>query len=53
MYVADEVLHRVSNGEYNLSTLFSVESPNDVDGAKEIFNDPRPLLEDGDTVTKP
>ena len=51
MYVAAEVLHQVSNGEYTLSTLFTVKSPNDVDGAKEIFNDPRPLLKDGDTVT--
>ncbi|MGE5812487.1 MAG: serine hydrolase [Ignavibacteria bacterium] len=51
MYVAAEVLHQVSNGEYTLSTLFIVKSPNDVDGAKEIFNDPRPLLKDGDTVT--
>ncbi|MGE5804962.1 MAG: serine hydrolase [Ignavibacteria bacterium] len=51
MYVAAEVLHQVSNGEYTLSTLFMVKSPNDVDGAKEIFNDPRPLLKDGDTVT--
>jgi len=51
MYVAAEVLHQISNGEYTLSTLFIVKSPNDVDGAKEIFNDPRPLLKDGDTVT--
>ncbi len=51
MYVAAEVLHQVSNWEYTLSTLFIVKSPNDVDGAKEIFNDPRPLLKDGDTVT--
>ena len=47
MYVAAEVLHQVSNGEYTLSTLFTVKSPNDVDGAKEIFSDPGHCLRMG------
>jgi len=51
MYVAAEVLHQINNGEYNLFTPFIVKSPNDVDKTKEIFNDPRPLLKDGDTVS--
>jgi beta-lactamase class A len=51
MYVAAEVLHQVSNGEYSLYDNFVVKKPNDVDKSKEIKSDPRPLLKDGDTVT--
>lgn len=51
MYVAAEVLHQVSNGEYNLFDSYVVKSPNDVDRSKQIESDPRPLLKDGDTVT--
>jgi len=51
MYVAMEILKQVSNGEYSLSKQYGVRSPNDVDKSKEIKFDPRPLLQDGDTVT--
>lgn len=51
MYVAAEVLNQVSKGKYSLYEQYIVKSPNDVDRSKEIENDPRPLLRDGDTVT--
>lgn len=51
MYVAAEVLHQISKGEYSLTSQFVVKSPNDVDKTKEITSDPRPLLKHGDTVT--
>jgi len=51
MYVAAEVLHQISNGEYSLYQSYIVKSPNDVDLSKQIDSDPRPLLKDGDTVT--
>ena len=51
MYVAAEVLNQISSGKYRLDTITTVKSPNDVDTAKEIFSDPRPLLKVGDTVT--
>lgn len=51
MYVAMEVLRQVSNGDYSLYKNYIVKSPNDVDKQKEISYDPRPLLNDGDTVT--
>jgi beta-lactamase class A len=51
MYVAAEVLHQISNGEYSLYDDYIVKSPNDVDRSKQIDSDPRPLLKDGDTVT--
>jgi beta-lactamase class A len=51
MYVAAEVLSQISLGKYSLYTPYVVKSPNDVDKSKEIDNDPRPLLKDGDTVT--
>lgn len=51
MYVAAEVLNQISQGKYQLTTTIIVRSPNDVDRSKEIKNDPRPLLRDGDTVT--
>lgn len=51
MYVAAEVLNQISSGKYRLDTPTRVTSPNDVDTAREIFSDPRPLLKAGDTVT--
>lgn len=51
MYVAMEILKQVSNGDFSLSKLYIVKSPNDVDREKEISYDPRPLLKSGDTVT--
>jgi beta-lactamase class A len=51
MYVAMEVLKQVSENKYSLYRQYIVPSPNDVDKAKEIDNDPRPLLHAGDTVT--
>ncbi|MBZ0200014.1 MAG: class A beta-lactamase-related serine hydrolase, partial [Ignavibacteriaceae bacterium] len=51
MYVAAEVLHQISEGKHKLSEPFVVHTPNDVDKSKEISFDPRPLLNDGDTVT--
>lgn len=51
MYVAAEVLHQISNGGLSLTSSHIVKSPNDVDRTKEIEFDPRPLLQDGDTVT--
>lgn len=51
MYVAAEVLRQVSAKKYSLDSLYVVRSPNDVDTAREVLSDPRPLLHDGDTVT--
>ena len=51
MYVAMEILKQVSENKYTLYRQYIVPSPNDVDKAKEIENDPRPLLHAGDTVT--
>lgn len=51
MYVAMEILKQVREGKYSLYESYVVKSPNDVDKSKEISNDPRPLLRDGDTVT--
>jgi beta-lactamase class A len=51
MYVAMEVLKQVSESRYSLYENYVVKSPNDVDKSKEIISDPRPLLQDGDTVT--
>ena len=51
MYVAAEVLEQVSAGRYSLWSPVIVRSPNVVDFTKEILNDPRPLLRQGDTVT--
>jgi beta-lactamase class A len=51
MYVAAEILHQISLGEYSLQTPYIIRTPNDVDKSKEISRDPRPLLKDGDTVT--
>ena len=51
MYVAAEVLHQISKGDLSLTGNYIVKSPNDVDKAREISCDPRPLLQNGDTVT--
>ncbi len=51
MYVAAEVLHQISEGKYSLTTKQIAKFPNTVDTVKEIPTDPRPLLQDGDTVT--
>ncbi len=51
MYVAASILKQISEGEFSLYDKYVVRSPNDVDKSKEIENDPRPLLKDGDTVT--
>jgi beta-lactamase class A len=51
MYVAAEVLEQVSLGKYSLWSQAVVKFPNVVDAAKELLNDPRPLLREGDTVT--
>jgi beta-lactamase class A len=51
MYVAMEILNQVSLGKLNYYDPYVVKSPNAVDNTKEISYDPRPLLQDGDTVT--
>ena len=51
IYVAAEVLNQISQNKNSLFDEHIVRSPNDVDKSKEIKNDPRPLLKDGDTVT--
>lgn len=51
MYVASEVLEQVSAERYSLWSPVIVRSPNVVDFSKELLNDPRPLLREGDTVT--
>ena len=51
MYVAAEILNQVSQGKYSLYETYVAKEPNDVDRSKQIDNDPRPLLKDGDTVT--
>jgi len=51
MYVAAEILEQVSAGRYSLWSPAIVRFPNAVDDTKELLNDPRPLLREGDTVT--
>ncbi len=51
MYIAAEVLNQIYQRKYSLFEKYIVKSPNDVDKSKEISSDPRPLLENGDTVT--
>ena len=51
MYVAAEILHQISKGELSLKSSHVVKFPNNVDKTKEVLFDPRPLLQDGDTVT--
>ncbi len=50
MYVAAEILNQVSQGKYSLYEPYIAKEPNVVDRSKQIDNDPRPLLKDGDTV---
>ncbi|RPI62002.1 MAG: serine hydrolase, partial [Ignavibacteriales bacterium] len=51
MYVAAEILNQVSQGKYSLYEPYVAKEPNVVDRSKQIENDPRSLLKDGDTVT--
>ena len=51
MYVAAEILNQVAQGKYSLYESYVAKEPNVVDRSKQIDNDPRPLLKDGDTVT--
>jgi beta-lactamase class A len=51
MYVAAEVLHQISEGKHALSEPVVVKYPNAVDRSRELAFDPRPLLNEGDTVT--
>jgi len=51
MYVAASILKQISEGKFSLYDNFIVKSPNVVDMSKQLENDPRPLLKDGDTVT--
>lgn len=51
MYVAAEILNQVSQEKYSLYQSYVAKEPNVVDRSKQIDNDPRPLLKDGDTVT--
>ena len=50
MYVAAEILHQVSDEKYSLYESYATNEPNVVDRSKQIDNDPRPLLKDGDSV---
>ena len=51
MYVAMEILKQVSAGKYSLYKPCIIKAPNVVDTAREISNDPRPLLQEGDSVS--
>ena len=51
IYVAAEILHQVANDSLGLDDVYVIQSPNDVDKTKELANDPRALLKDGDSVT--
>jgi beta-lactamase class A len=52
MYVGMEVLKQISEGKYSLYQEHVITNPhNIVDRVKEIRDDPRPLLQPGDTVT--
>ncbi|HUH26923.1 serine hydrolase [Gelidibacter sp.] len=51
IYVGAEILNQISNGHRHLDDPYVVQSPNDVDKTKEIKNDPRALLKEGDSVT--
>jgi beta-lactamase class A len=50
MYIAAEILNQVSQEKYSLYQSYVAKEPNVVDRSKQIDNDPRPLLKDGDTV---
>ncbi len=51
MYVAAAVLHRISRGKGRLDDPYVAAFPNIVDRSRQIESDPRPLLQEGDTVT--
>ena len=51
MYVAMEILKQVSDQKYSLFRRYVVPKHNAVDRTSEISWDPRPLLQEGDTVT--
>jgi beta-lactamase class A len=51
MYAAMEVLKQVSEGKYALNDIYVVKDPNAVDKSREMKTDPRPLLNNNDTVT--
>ncbi|WP_084647799.1 serine hydrolase [Gelidibacter mesophilus] len=51
IYVAAEILRQIAIDSLNLDDSYRVQSPNDVDKTKEIENDPRALLQHGDSVT--
>jgi beta-lactamase class A len=51
MYVAAAVLKQASEGSISLWSQRVVRSPNDVDRQRQLDNDPRPVLRNGDTVT--
>jgi beta-lactamase class A len=51
MYVAAEILNQASQGKYTVYEPYVAKEPNVVDRSKQIDNDPRSLLKDGDTVT--
>lgn len=51
MYVAAEILNQISQKKYSLYESYIAKEPNVVDRSKQVDNDPRPLLNGGDTVT--
>lgn len=51
IYVAAEILRQIAIDSLNFDDSYRVQSPNDVDKTKEIENDPRALLQHGDSVT--
>lgn len=51
IYIAAEVLNQISQGKISLDQKYVADFPNVVDRTKEIKNDPRPLLQEKDTVT--
>lgn len=51
MYAGAALLKKCYQGKYNLYENYITTFPNVVDKTREIKSDPRPLLEDGDTVT--
>ncbi|RXJ52606.1 serine hydrolase [Gelidibacter gilvus] len=51
IYVGAEILHQITSENLHLDDPYVVQSPNDVDKNKEIQNDPRALLKEGDSVT--
>ncbi len=51
IYVAAEVLNQIAQGKISLDQKYVADFPNVVDRIKAIKNDPRPLLQEKDTVT--